>query len=673
MKPYPIITTLLTLMALVGLFSLRIVGLYSHQALAVVLLLGLVWAIASRGWLAGKRRLHLELLREPGGRDHRPQLLQAIGRASFWAMTGTACAAVFPRSAEMTPLIAGVIGIAVLLVAASFLVPRRTNAGPTLVMAASALVLAFDLGRAFAGGGFRDGEADIVQLAPPFEGEWLVLQGGPSPLQNHHLSAYNQRFALDLVQLDNGRIFTDEAGNASIYSWEQPLISPVDGTVVMAEDRMEDAEGANFVTDPADAAGNVVVIELDTGHFVVLAHLRHGTLQVDEGDRVRKGDPLALVGNSGNTTMAHLHLQVQTHRDLWDPDNRSVPFVFEGDGRVLARNDRVVGASSLQRALAAFEDDEHGDLHSVVVIQNGVLVAERYYNGGDRQALVDVRSAGKSVTSLLFGIALDQGAIESLDDPVAKYWPETQGSAIGPVRLADVLTMRTGLDADGNDPESPGYEDNMDAADDPLAFAMSVPAAEEPGKRYRYNSLAAYVAGIVIGRATGQGLEDFARDNLFGPLGIERWDWQEDRAGYTKGQGNLFLTAPGLARIGQMVLNDGAYDGRQVVSSEWIGESLQPRFDISDSDPFASGYGYYWYRQTYPLNGRSIEVSFASGSGGNKIYVIPELDLVVSVMSRAYGQGHGQRRSEGILRAVLGARGAQSGDTERGARLSLRP
>ena len=340
-----VVTTLLTLLALAVLFSLRFVGLYSHQALAVALLLGLVWAIANRSWLAWKRRLNLGLLRAPGGRDHRPHLLQAVGRASFWAMAGAACVAVFPRSAEMTPLIAGVVGVAVLRVAASFLVPRRTSAGPTLVMAAGALVLAFDLGRAFLGGGSREGSADVVQIAVPFEGEWLVLQGGPSPLRNHHLAAYNQRFALDLVRLDDGRIFNDETGNASIVSWEQPLVSPAAGTVVIARDRMEDAEGANFVTDPADAAGNVIVIELDTGHFVVLAHLRHGTLQVGEGDRVRVGDPLALVGNSGNTTMAHLHLQVQTHRDLWDPDNRSVPFVFEGDGRVLARNDRVGGSN----------------------------------------------------------------------------------------------------------------------------------------------------------------------------------------------------------------------------------------------------------------------------------------------------------------------------------------
>ena len=334
---YAIVTTLLTLLGLVGLLSLRVVGLYSHQALAVVLLLGCGWAVASRVWLAWKGRLHLRLLRGFRGRDSRTQLLQAVGRASFWVAASAACLAVFPRSAEMTPLIVALAGVCVLRIAASFLTSHRTNTGPTLVMVAAALVLAFDLGRAFIGS-----SAPVVRIAPPFQGEWLVLQGGRSPLQNHHLVAYNQRFALDLVRLENGHIFGDETGNAAVHSWEQPLRSPVDGKVVVARDDMEDAEGANFVTDAADAAGNVIVIELDTGLFVVLAHLRHETLRVSEGDRVRKGDPLALVGNSGNTTMPHLHLQVQTHVDLWNPDNRSVPFAFEPAGHVLARNDQVV-------------------------------------------------------------------------------------------------------------------------------------------------------------------------------------------------------------------------------------------------------------------------------------------------------------------------------------------
>ncbi len=341
MSPSNIVTTLLTLLALLALFSLRLLGLYSHQALAAVLLLGLAWAVANRGWLAWKGRLQLVLPRGFGRSDRRPEFVQAVGRASFWAMAAAACLAVFPRSAETTTLVAAVVGVSLARIAASFLVPQRTNAGPTFVMAVGALVLAFDLGRAVRGGSPVDGPASVVEIGPPFEGEWLVVQGGRSPLQNHHLAAYNQHFALDLVRLDDGRIFTEGEGNASVYSWEQPLVSPSDGTVVVARDEIDDSEGANFVSDPGDAAGNAIVIELDTGGFVVLAHLRRGTVRVSVGDRVRKGDPLARVGNSGNTTMPHLHLQVQTHPDLWDPDNRSVPFAFEPHGRVLARNDRV--------------------------------------------------------------------------------------------------------------------------------------------------------------------------------------------------------------------------------------------------------------------------------------------------------------------------------------------
>ena len=335
-KAYAVATTLLALLGLVCLFSLRLLGVYNHQSLAVLLLLGLGWAVVSRVWLLRKGRLHKGLLRGLREREGRPQLFQAVGRASFWAAASVACLAVFPRSAEIVPLIGFMAVVALLRVAASFLILIRTNAGPTLVMMAGAVVLILDLVRAFLGG-----PVPVVRIAPPFEGEWLVLQGGQSPLQSHHLAAYNQRFALDLVRLENGWIAAGGSGNASYHSWEQPLLSPADGTVVFARGDMQDAEGLGGVTDREDVAGNVVVIELDTGHFVVLAHLRHATLRVGEGDRVRKGDPLALVGNSGNTTMPHLHLQVQTHPDIWDPDNRSVPFGFEPDGRVLARNDRV--------------------------------------------------------------------------------------------------------------------------------------------------------------------------------------------------------------------------------------------------------------------------------------------------------------------------------------------
>jgi CubicO group peptidase (beta-lactamase class C family) len=308
---------------------------------------------------------------------------------------------------------------------------------------------------------------------------------------------------------------------------------------------------------------------------------------------------------------------------------------------------------ALDAVLASFDQDQHPDLKGVVVMRDGHIVAERYFNGDSAETLHDIRSAGKSITSLLMGIAIDRGRITSVDDPVARYWPEAKGSAIGDVPMRDVLTMRSGLAAFDEDPGSPGNEDKMDEAADPLAFVLSVPRADQPGTRYRYNSVTAYVAGLVVAKATGGTLADFARANLFTPLGITRWQWSADAAGYTKGQGNLSLTTRSLATIGEMVREGGRYRGRRIVSADWLRQALAPKVAIAASDPFADGYGYFWYGKTQQLGSTAIAVSFASGNGGNKIYVVPSRHLVVAITSSAYGRGYGQRRSETILKTIL--------------------
>lgn len=328
---------------------------------------------------------------------------------------------------------------------------------------------------------------------------------------------------------------------------------------------------------------------------------------------------------------------------------------------VIALNAVVLSAAAptpridpaLDKVLAVFDHDEHPDLRGVVVLRDGRVVAERYFNGETEATLHDIRSAGKSVTALVVGIAIDQGKLHGPDDTVSAYWPESKGSAIGDVAIRDVLTMRSGLAAFDEDPASPGNEDKLDAAPDPLLFLRSVPRADPPGSRYRYNSVTAYTAGVVVAKATGQSMADFARTSLFRPLGIRRWRWASDAAGYTKGQGNLSLTARDLAKIGEMVRGEGLYQGRRVVSARWIRDALAPKVSIADSDPYAESYGYFWYSKAQQINGTSIPVSFASGNGGNKIYVIPSRHMVVAVTSSAYGRGYGQRRSEEILKAVL--------------------
>jgi CubicO group peptidase (beta-lactamase class C family) len=323
--------------------------------------------------------------------------------------------------------------------------------------------------------------------------------------------------------------------------------------------------------------------------------------------------------------------------------------------RTVSAVSKLGEAHSEQQLLARWDNDEHRDLKAVVVLRDGELIAERYYNGDGTETLHDIRSAGKSITALLIGIAIDQKKIRATSDRVGLYLPEIKSKPIGAISIADLLTMRSGLDANDEDPASPGNEDRMDQAADPARFALDIAVANPPGTRYIYNSLTAYLAGLVVERAVDLQMDDFAREFLFQPLGINAWRWDRDAAGHTKGQGNLFLTARDFAKIGQMVLNRGMYGGQRVLSERWIAQMLKPRVAIGTVDPYADHYGYLWYSRTHDIQGKKVLVYFASGNGGNKIYLVPSRRLVVAITSSAYGQRHGQRRSEAILKTLLAA------------------
>lgn len=309
-------------------------------------------------------------------------------------------------------------------------------------------------------------------------------------------------------------------------------------------------------------------------------------------------------------------------------------------------------SSTLSTVLQSYDSDTHGDLRAVVVLRNGALVAERYYNGETADTLHDIRSAGKSITALLVGAAEARGHLKTTGT-VGQYWPEVASSPAGKVILDDVLTMRSGLAAFDEDANSPGNEDKLDEAADPTDFVRRVPSSATPGSVYRYNSLTAYIAGRVVESASGADLETFAAKTLFAPLGITRWSWGRDIAHHPKGQGNLSLRARDTAKIGQMVLDEGVFDGRRVIDASWIKAALAPRVATGETDRYADHYGYFWYAKTQQIAGEKIPVFFASGNGGNKIYVIPTRRMVVSVASSAYGKGYGQRRSEEILKALL--------------------
>lgn len=312
----------------------------------------------------------------------------------------------------------------------------------------------------------------------------------------------------------------------------------------------------------------------------------------------------------------------------------------------------------VSQAVAFIEQDEHEDFRSLVVARNGSLVVEHYFNGHGPDSLQDMRSAGKSVTSALVGIAIAEGYISDTDAPVLPIFPSYSPVAHDGVQkqaitIGHLLTMTSGIDADADDPSSPGYETHMEVTEDWVRFVLDLPMTRSPGSAWTYSSASSFLAGAAIEQTTGQSLAGFAEEWLFGPLGIERYHWAQTPKGRTVGQGNLSLRARDMTKLGQLYLNGGRWEGQQVIPEAWISSSVEAQYPVPWDN--YDGYGYSWYTHTLEVDSRAFRYYFASGNGGNKIYVFPDEQMVVVTQSAAYNTNYGQRRSLEVLRRILAA------------------
>lgn len=325
------------------------------------------------------------------------------------------------------------------------------------------------------------------------------------------------------------------------------------------------------------------------------------------------------------------------------------PLTLDDAGRIDRR--------TMDDIFTALRQDPNRDIKGVLVVLHGNVVAEAYFNGEERNSLHDMRSAGKSVTSTLVGIAIDQKLISGVDEPILNLLPASTSRPQNKanIKLSDVLTMRSGLAADDSDPASPGNENEMDKAPDWVDFAMDLPMKTTPGQSYSYAGVNAFLAGAIVETASRQSLDAFADQYLFRPIGITRFSWHHGAKGRVSGQGNLNITLRDMARIGELFLHHGMANGKQVVSRQWVQDALSSIVPISAVNPFADYYGYMWYTKTYSMSGHGVLVHFASGNGGNDINIIPDYDMVVVISSSAYGKSYGHSRSADILGRILAA------------------
>jgi CubicO group peptidase (beta-lactamase class C family) len=315
---------------------------------------------------------------------------------------------------------------------------------------------------------------------------------------------------------------------------------------------------------------------------------------------------------------------------------------------------------AIQKMIELIQATPPNDFRGLVVIRNGKVVIEEYFHSYWRDTVHDIRSAGKSVTALLLGIAIDKGLVRGVDQSIRDFFPAPQGTEPGKdpfakITLENLLTMSSGLDADDGDEKSPGNALHWMGRDDWAKFAMTLPVRSEPGSQWVYSDVCPMLIGAIIQQRSGMKLADFARENLFEPLGISEYYWYTGRGGSTGAAGNLYISTLDFAKIGQLVLDGGRWQGKKLISESWIREIALKRFDVSRTNPFGTGYGYFWWLGEKKVGGHSYAFSFASGNGGNVLFVVPAEGLVVSLTSSAYGQGYGHQRAHNVFELVLKA------------------
>lgn len=267
---------------------------------------------------------------------------------------------------------------------------------------------------------------------------------------------------------------------------------------------------------------------------------------------------------------------------------------------------------------------EHGlNLHSLLVIRHGYLVAEMYRYPYTADTLHDQRSVTKSNVATLVGIAINEGAISGIDAPLLSFFPDQTVENVDArkqaITLENMLTMSSGLQWDESRDILP-----MVSNPDWAAWMLNRSVVEEPGTHFNYSSASTNLLAAVVENATGQALADYASAKLYGPLGITHFRWDREPGGHTLGGFGLNMTPRDMAKLGYLYLHHGEWDGAQIVPAEWVAAATSPQAPVNPQDDLT--YGYQWWM---PADDAGQPAFMALGYGGQLIYVLPELDMVV--------------------------------------------
>ena len=298
-------------------------------------------------------------------------------------------------------------------------------------------------------------------------------------------------------------------------------------------------------------------------------------------------------------------------------------------------------------------------LRSILIARNNKLVFEAYFGAWHRDRKQDLRSASKSFVSAVMGIAIDKGVVKDVDQPVLSYFPEYESirnwdDRKAEMTIRDFLRMRTGLSCNDWVPYSQGNEEYMYETDDWIRFVFDLPVMHDPGEQFSYCSGAPIVLSAVITKSWDEGCVAFADEYLFKPLGITDYVWEYMPARREYAGGKLHMRPRDALKLGLLFLNDGTWNGTQVISPEWIAESTRPD-GVIPTQREGVEYGYYWWYTTWTIDGQEIEAYYAHGNGGQVMYVLEDLNMVVLFTGGAYNTNAESRCYHIMRRTILPA------------------
>lgn len=311
---------------------------------------------------------------------------------------------------------------------------------------------------------------------------------------------------------------------------------------------------------------------------------------------------------------------------------------------------------------------KYNNIDGIILSQNGSIFYEKYFNNYHKDSLHDSRSAFKSITSLLIGIAIDKGYIKSVREKVYPFfnnykplrnWDERKNS----MTLQHLLEMKSGYDCEEWN-GSKDCESEMENAKDWVQFSLDLPLAERPGQKWSYASSNAMILGGVLSKSSKMTVTEFANKFLFQPLDIQNYRWTKDPSGQEMTAGSFYVLPKDFLKIGELVLNKGTYKNQAIVSSTWITQSTKPITEIEGFSnvkisktnlaiPQPTYYGYGWYNEKIKTDKYNYDLIFASGNGGQYIMILKELNLVAVFTGNSYNSSKSKLPFEVLIKYIL--------------------